>query len=80
MALRDTARQHAIEVGDRVYFENDKNDTGTVVEVWYGQPRDYPGGYHDRWRALVQWDRNSRTGEEPGELSENGQFALRPCK
>lgn len=73
-------RGHAIEVGDRVYFENSPDDTGTVMDVWYGQPRDFPGGYRDHWRVQVQWDKNAHTGEAPGELSECAAMSTRPVR
>lgn len=64
------SRKRAVEVGDRVYFDNDKNDTGTVKEIRWGVPRDGGENFHPHWIALVQWDKNAYTGKEPGELME----------
>ena len=73
-------RKHAVEVGDRVYFDNDESDTGTVKAVRFGVPTENGESYHPHWIALVQWDKNAYTGKEPGELMEVQAALTRPVK
>ena len=73
-------RKRAVEVGDRVYFDNDEADTGTVVAVRFGVPAEGGENYHPHWIAQVQWDKNAYTGKEPGELMEVQATLTRPAK
>ena len=78
--MRTATRKHAIEVGDRVYFDADKNDTGTVKAIRFGVPREGGENYRPHWIALVQWDKNAQTGDAPGELIEVIAAVTHPVK